>query len=234
MPKLILVRHGQTDFNAQRRYQGQTDNPLNVVGMAQAATLRRRLAEMKLDAVYVSDLLRARQTAEIALQGHPANLNPTFLPTLREAGGGKFEGLTWEEMNERYPEAVKLWVEDKIRYGPPEGENVAQVVARVQQALAQIIAEQSGDERSVLIVAHGGILGILLCHLMGMDLNRLWQWRIDTCSISSLDLYKEGAILSLFNDTAHLDPSGLERHEPNPVAGQAGDEDTSAQPVGAA
>lgn len=230
MPKLILVRHGQTDYNAQRRFQGQIDNPLNAVGLAQAATLRRRLADIKFDAVYASDLLRARQTAESALQGHPSNLKPVFLEGLRESDGGKFEGLTWEEMNEQYPEAVKLWVEDKVHYGPPDGENVTQVVTRVRQAIQGIVTEHPGDDATVLIVAHGGILAVLLCDLMGMDLNRIWQWRIDTCSVTSVDIYKEGAILSLFNDTAHLDPSGLERHEPNPAAGQTEDE----APIGAA
>lgn len=224
MPKLILVRHGQTNFNAQQRYQGQTDNPLNEIGMAQAATLQSRLAEFKLDAVYVSDLLRARQTAQLALDGHPNPPQPVFLSALREAHGGEFEGLNWDQMVERFPEEVKLWQEDRVRYGPPGGETVAQVLERVEQAYNQILREQSGENRTVLIVAHGGVLAVLLSYLMGMDLNRLWQWRIDTCSLTLVDIYPEGAILSLFNDTAHLDPAHLERRQPNPAVGQTSDE----------
>jgi broad specificity phosphatase PhoE len=224
MPRLILVRHGQTDYNAQRRYQGQIDNPLNAVGLAQAEALRARLAEFKLDAIYVSDLIRARRTAEIALQNHPSQIMPVPLPTLREASGGKFEGLTWEEMCQIYPKEVELWQKDKVLNGPPEGENVAEVVERVQQALHQILKEQPEEGRTILVVAHGGIVAVLLCHLMGMDPNRLWQWRIDTCSVTIVDIYKEGAILSLFNDVAHLDPAHLERHEPNPAIGQSEEE----------
>jgi broad specificity phosphatase PhoE len=90
----------------------------------------------------------------------------------------------------------------------------------VRQGLNRILREQPGENKTVLVVAHGGILGVLLCDLMGMDLNHLWKWRIDTCSVSILDIYPEGAIMSLFNDVAHLDPAHLERHEPNPAAGQ--------------
>ncbi|MEI6046272.1 MAG: alpha-ribazole phosphatase [Chloroflexota bacterium] len=220
MPRLILVRHGQTDYNAQQRYQGQMDTPLNAVGVAQAKALRPRLADFKLDATYVSDLIRARQTAEIALQNHPSQITLKLLSTLREASGGKFEGLTWEEMCQQYPKEVELWQKDKVLYGPPEGENVAQVMERVAQAFNQILKEQPDEGRTVLVVAHGGVLAVLLCHLMGMDPNRLWQWRIDTCSVTIVDMYKEGAILSLFNDVAHLDIAHLEQRKPNPVIGQ--------------
>lgn len=224
MPKLILVRHGQTDYNAQQRYQGQIDNPLNAVGISQAEALRPRLSHFKLNAVYASDLIRARQTAEIALQGHSSGLQPTLLPALREADGGKFEGLTWAEMVAQYPKEVELWQKDRVHHGPPDGENVAQVAERVRQGLDHILKEHSDPEQTVLVVAHGGILAVLLCDLMGVDLNRQWQWRIDTCSISIVDIYPEGPILSLFNDVMHLNPAHLERREPNPAAGQTGDE----------
>ncbi len=218
MPKLILVRHGQTDYNFQRRYQGQTDNPLNETGLGQAEAVRRHLATFKFDAAYASNLIRAQRTAEIILQDHPSGLTPTPLPLLREASGGQFEGLTWEEITAHFPEEAALWQANKIWHSPPGGETMTELVERVRQALDQIVTEQPGEDRNVLVVAHGGIFGILLCYLMGMDLNRIWQWRIDTCSVTILDLYKEGAILSLFNDTAHLDPAHLEKREPTPTA----------------
>ncbi len=217
MPRLVLVRHGQTVYNAQRRYQGQTDNPLNATGLAQAEALRPRLATLKLDAAYASDLIRARHTAEIALQNHPDQPQLKLLTALREASGGGFEGLTWDEIVARYPEEAVLWQKDKIRHGPPGGENMEEVEGRVKLALEQILAEHPAENETILVSAHGGILGIMLCYLMGMDLNRIWQWRIDTCSITILDLYQEGAILSLFNDVAHLDPSTLEHREPFPA-----------------
>ncbi|HEX2909452.1 MAG TPA: histidine phosphatase family protein [Chloroflexia bacterium] len=207
MPKLILTRHGLTDFNAERRYQGQSDIPLNTVGLAQAADLGRRLASMKLDAAYCSDLQRAARTAAIALQAHPSGLQATPTPLLREVNGGEFEGLIWEEIIEKYPQQSHEWRANRAEIAPPGGENLTQVQARLNKALAEIIENHPGEDQNILLVVHGGVIGTLLCHFMGMDLNRIWQWRTDTCSITIVDIYKEGAILSLFNDTAHVEKS---------------------------
>ncbi len=204
MTKLFLVRHGQTEFNRLQRYQGQIDNPLNEAGFAQAAALGQRLKDFQFQAVYSSDLLRARQTSEAILKNHPGISRPILVPELREINGGKFEGLKWEEILEKFPGEARLWQEDRLKYGPPGGENLAEVVERVKFFLGQLQIEQPGEESQVLVVTHGGILGVLLCHLLGMDLNRIWQWRNDPCSLTLLGLYPAGAIVSLVNDTAHL------------------------------
>jgi len=149
---------------------------------------------------------------------------------LREASGGKFEGLRWQEITSLYPEEAALWQKDRMQHSPPEGESQLQVMARVQQAIEKIVEEQPGEERSVLVVAHGGIQASILCHLMGVDPNRLWQWRIDNCSITILDIYKEGAILSLFNDVSYLDVADLEKREPDPAAVQGSHPKTESPP----
>ncbi len=210
MPRLILVRHGQTIFNAQRRYQGQSDIELNEIGLAQAKAVAERLASFRFEAVYSSDLLRARQTAEIILSARPPGPVLQTSPLLREVDGGGFEGLTWDEMTEKYPVEVHAWTEDRTHYAPPGGENLLQVVERLDKILAQIIEEQPSEERSVLVVTHGGAISTLLCRLLGMDLNRLWQWRTDNCSITILDTYPKGAIVSLFNDVNHMEKFGIE------------------------
>jgi alpha-ribazole phosphatase len=205
MPKLILVRHGQTVYNAERRYQGQSDIPLNETGLQQAALLASRLQKIRLTAAYSSDLIRASKTAEIALARHPSGLTPKISPLLREISGGGFEGLTWEEIVAKYPDLAHKWSDNRGWHTPPGGEPLADAQERINKAIAQIVEENPGEDSSVLIVAHGGIISVLICTMLGIDLNKLWQLRIDSCSLTILDLYDKGAILSLFNDTSHLD-----------------------------
>lgn len=206
MPKIILVRHGQTDYNLQRRYQGSVDIPLNATGISQAEALRPRLAKIKLDAAYCSDLTRTRQTAALILEKHPSGLAAKPTPLIREISGGLFEGLTYEQMQSQFPEDLPKWEADRYNYRAPQGENLQAVEIRLREFLDIVAKEQIGENRNVLVVAHGGIVSTLMCLLMQMKLNNLWQWRVDTCSLTVADLYPEGAILSLFNDTAHLNP----------------------------
>ncbi len=205
MPRLILARHGQTAYNAARRYQGQTDIPLNDTGLRQAQALRRRLVTFKIDAAYTSDLQRASLTASIALEGHSSGLQPILLPALREVNGGRFEGLTWEDIHLKYPEVAKAWRADRTSVPPPDGEPLEMVAERVRQVLSMVLEQHPEENCNVLLVLHGGIIGVMLCHLLGMELKRIWQWRTDTCAISILDLYQEGAIVALYNDTSHME-----------------------------
>ena len=123
---------------------------------------------------------------------------------LREIDGGEFEGLAWDEILARFPQEVVLWQQDRTNNAAPGGENLLQVQARLETALSQILEAHPGEEQTVLLVVHGGVISTLLCHLMGMNLNHLWQWRVDNCSVTIVDMYKEGAILSLFNDLSHF------------------------------
>jgi len=205
MPRLILTRHGQTDFNAQQRYQGNLDIPLNAAGEDQARFLTPRLASIKLDAAYTSDLQRAVRTAELALENHSSGLQPRQLKLLREIHGGAFEGLQWGEFSTRYPQDAARWRADRTHTRPPGGgENLLDAAERVDRAIKQILKEVPDPDATILLVLHGGIISLLLCQVMRMELERLWQWRIDNCSVTILDLYETGGILSLFNDIAHI------------------------------
>ena len=152
MTSIILARHGETDWNLERRVQGHTDRPLNETGRGQAVKLARELAGEPLDAVYASDLQRARETARIVAE--PRGLTVTLLPALREKHFGTWEGLTDTEVLERFPSARRgSW---------GDGETSDDVAGRVLAALHAIAREQPGGR--VLVVTHGGPLRAVLRH----------------------------------------------------------------------
>jgi broad specificity phosphatase PhoE len=148
----LLVRHGETDWNFERRVQGHADRPLNDTGRAQARQLADELAGEAIDAVYSSDLVRAHETARIVAER--LGLEVIAMPDLREKHFGTWEGLTDREILARFPEA------QRGHWG--DGETTAEVSRRVLGALRRI-AETHPDGR-VLIVAHGGPLRVALIH----------------------------------------------------------------------
>jgi broad specificity phosphatase PhoE len=149
---ILLVRHGETDWNAGRRLQGHTDRPLNDIGREQAGALARELADEHLDAVYSSDLSRAHETARAVADAH--GLEVHALPELRERHFGTWEGLTDEEIERRFPEAGERVLGD--------GETREDMARRVFDALQRIADEHPGGR--VLVVSHGGPLRAVLRH----------------------------------------------------------------------
>ena len=200
MPRLLLVRHGQTDWNTQWRYQGQTDTPLNATGVEQVTALGRRLAAEGLDCVYASDLQRAWRTGE-AIAGHHG-LVIRAEPRLREINLGDWEGSTYSEIEARDPERLARWVKDPVSVCPPGGETLAALASRVETLLDELC--QRPESESIVLVSHGGTLGVLLCLALGMPTQNRWRLRLDSASVSELHLYEEGAILTRLNDQHHL------------------------------
>ncbi|NLF00533.1 MAG: alpha-ribazole phosphatase [Anaerolineales bacterium] len=198
--RLLLVRHGETAYNAQGRYQGQTDLPLNQLGRQQAALLASRLAGEEIHAIYTSDLRRAAETA--ALIAVPHRLSVHGEPRLREMSFGAWERLTYAEISERDPQALAAWQADPLGAAPPGGESLAELAARVQSAFDSIVALY--PEQTVLLVAHGGPLRVLLCLALGLPPEAQWRFRLDTASLSELCCYTGDAILMRLNDTHHL------------------------------
>jgi broad specificity phosphatase PhoE len=149
MTEFLLVRHGETDWNVERRFQGQADPPLNEAGRTQARALAGQLAGEDLDAIYTSDLARARETAEIvaARTGAPV----IALPELREIDVGEWEGLTWPEIEERFPDGVLQWHEDG--HGWTAGETYRKLEQRVVPALRSLADEHPAAR--LLVVGHG-------------------------------------------------------------------------------
>jgi alpha-ribazole phosphatase len=198
--KLFLVRHGETDWNLERRYQGQSDVPLNERGLRQAKATAQRLAREGISFIASSDLQRARRTAEaIALR---CALPVWEDPRLREMSFGAWEGLTHDEIQARWPGEMEAWFADPVSTAPPGGETLAQVSARVRSALDETVKRTPG--KTGVLVAHGGVLRTLICLALGLDPQAQWRFRIHEASISEVHLYDGTAALVTLNHTHHL------------------------------
>ena len=153
MTELLLVRHGETDWNRDPRVQGHTDTPLNPAGLAQADALASTLSSTPIDAVYSSDLVRARDTAVAVAGIHGLSVEVDV--DLREKNFGTWEGLTDVEITERFPSAVRgTW---------GDGETTAQVAERAVRAIRRI--QERHAHGTVLVVSHGGTLRAIFRHL---------------------------------------------------------------------
>jgi alpha-ribazole phosphatase len=200
LTKLLIVRHGNTEFNSARRFQGHSDIELSAIGYRQAGRLRDRLAAEKIDIIYSSDMRRALTTAELISSGHKASI--ITCPELREINYGKLEGLTFEEISRLYPEVAAWCVNWSPQLKFPSGESFDELKERVSRFLSRL--KKHTEEQTMLIVAHGGPLRLLLCYLLEID---LWHWRqfqLNVASLSIVETYPEIAVISLLNDTSHL------------------------------
>jgi alpha-ribazole phosphatase len=199
LSKILLVRHGITEKYASDRFWGKTDIPLSTAGTKQAGQLRDRLATVKIDAIYSSTLKRARSTAEIIASGHPAEI--TVCGELDECNFGDIEGLNYEEIKKDYPalaEELERW--KAVAF--PGGESLEQLNARVQTFLRKL--KKPRPQETVLIVAHGGPLRLIICNLLGLGLDFWLKIRIDLASLSIVETYPRATVLSLLNDVSHL------------------------------
>lgn len=199
MPKLLLVRHGNTSPDSAMRFWGKTDVPLSPTGIRQVEKLRDRLAAQKIDVVYSSTLRRARATAEIITSG---GRDITAAPELDEINFGWLEGLTFEEIKERYPQTARELGDWNIRQKFPGGESLDELNERLCDFLKRL-AKHRPDE-VILIVAHSGTLRVLICNLLGIGVEHWRQINVDLASLSIMETYPQGAFLNLLNDTSHL------------------------------
>jgi broad specificity phosphatase PhoE len=171
MTTILLARHGETDWNLNRRVQGHSDTPLNDTGRAQAQALGEELAGERIDAVYSSDLVRAHETARAVAQ--PRGLGVTAIRDLRERHFGTWEGLTDDEIFARFdPTPDTSW---------GDGETREEMAERVLDALRRIAATHPGSR--VLVVSHGGPLRAVLSHC-GVD----GVGRIDNCHVVRVEI----------------------------------------------
>lgn len=185
--RICLIRHGETDWNAAGRMQGHIDIPLNATGFAQAKGLAGMLEEHCFAAIYASDLLRARQTAQAAAVLFGAQVQ--VLQELRERNYGVFQALTNEEARERHPAAFQRFKARDPDYVLPEGESLAGFAGRVIRSLTEIASRHADDE--VLVVAHGGVLDIARRAATGMSLSSVRDFTIANAAINWLE-YRDG------------------------------------------
>jgi len=198
--RLLLCRHGQTSFNAALRFQGQMDEPLSDLGRQQAQCLGQRLAEEPIDAACSSDLCRARDTATLALGGRPVPLH--LDQRLREVAFGRWEGLTFAEIKERFPDDVAARERDRVHFAMPGGESLAQLAQRVEGFLADMLPRH--EDQSILTIAHGGTVNALISSLLDIPLTSWWRLRNHNANLSVIHFTPDGPRLSTFNDTCHL------------------------------
>lgn len=165
MTTILLARHGESDWNRAKRWQGFADRQLTDLGRRQAEELADRLAETELDAVYSSDLLRARETAEAV--SRPRKMDVRTTADLREVDVGSWSGLTRADVETRFPEAYARWLEGGE--GWDDGETYEQLRARVVRAIRQIAADHDGGR--VLVVAHGGTIRAVHAAALGVDVH---------------------------------------------------------------
>ena len=200
--RLWLVRHGATLWNSEQRFCGHSDVPLSEEGLAQAHWLARYLQGQHISTLYTSDLLRARQTAEmIATPSIQIEVSSAW----REIAFGAWEGLTYEQITQQFPSHLEFF-SHPLSASPPDGESLQALMQRVQAAFLELARVASTpEEGDIVLVSHGGPLRVLLSMVLAMPLEQQWRLRLAPGSLSAIDFLPiiddtmPVATLALFN-----------------------------------
>lgn len=198
---LILIRHGQTDWNKEYRVQGQADLPLNELGRAQAQAIAQSLKDEKVEAIYSSPLSRALETAQAVSAYHPVAI--TVLNELKEMDVGETDGIYYPDLETKYPDFFRLWTADAALARFPGGETLPALQDRAWRAIQRIISSNHND--SVVVASHFFVLRTILCKVMDISLSDFRKLNISVASVSKVEFLGNKAKLVYFNDTCHLD-----------------------------
>ena len=204
--RVIAVRHGETAWNVATRIQGQLDIGLNDTGREQALRVAAALAGEGLDAVYASDLARARDTG--AAIARAAGLALQTDAGLRERSFGQFEGLTYAEIQTRYPDEARRWRQRDPGFGPQGGETLVDFYQRAVGAVGLLAARHRGQH--IAVVAHGGVLDALYRAATRVPLDAPRTWQVGNASINRLLASEAGFVLVGWADEAHLEGAALD------------------------
>ena len=200
MTELVLIRHGETDMNRELRFQGQVNVGLNAIGLEQARRLAARMAGEKADAVYVSDLLRARQTAE-PIAGELA-LQPVAESGLREQAFGRVDGMRVDDIQRDHPDAWAGWLRFEEDFAMPDGESTRAFHARVMEAVQRVVAAHPNEK--VVVVTHGGVLDMIYRTARSLGLNGPRQSEIPNAGFNRIKVRDGGIDILTWADTRHL------------------------------
>lgn len=202
--QVLAIRHGETEWNRAQRIQGHTDIALSELGHAQARKLGFALREQPIDVLYASDLQRAQQTAQaIADQANPGPLPLRVDAALRERSFGSFEGQTWAQIKERWPDQSERWRCRDPLFGPEGGEALADFYQRSVAALTRIASAHPGQ--TVVLVTHGGVLDCLYRAATRLSLQAPRSWSLDNAAINRLLFTPAGFTVVGWNDGSHLE-----------------------------
>ena len=198
---IILVRHGQTEWNRSERFRGRADVPLNETGLAQAEATGERVAQVwQPAAIYTSPLSRSVKTAQAIAQHF--NLPVQAHPDLADIDYGEWQGLTPDEARQRWPEQMENWYSHPERAVIPGGETLVDLRARAMQTVNDLSARHAGQ--TIVLVGHTVINRIILLGVLGLGNERFWHLRQDTCAINVFEASENDFVLFSLNDTCHL------------------------------
>jgi 2,3-bisphosphoglycerate-dependent phosphoglycerate mutase len=199
--RIIAIRHGETAWNVDTRIQGQLDIPLNDTGRWQAGRLANALAAEPIAAVYASDLLRAWDTALSV--GNAAGLPVVTHEGLRERGFGIFQGRTYAEVEQLWPDLALRWRKRDPDFAPEGGESLVEFRERVTTTAHELAARHPGEQ--IVMVGHGGVMDVLYRAATGQSLQAPRTWELGNAAINRLLWTREGLTLVGWSDTLHLD-----------------------------
>ena len=198
---IFFIRHGLTDWNAMRRFQGTCDIPLNETGIRQAQAAAERCKQLRIERVYHSCLQRAAKTAEIVAEGSGAPLIPC--PGFNEVCMGRFQGLTLPEAQEKYPAESAAYFGDQMHVAPPEGESMLDLQVRALHALETVEKDAEGCQR-IAIVSHGALLKVLMSKIIELPITSFGLFDISNGSISVIESINGKRRLITLNDISHF------------------------------
>jgi broad specificity phosphatase PhoE len=201
MTEIILVRHGETQWNVQEVFRGRIDIELNETGLRQAELLAEYLSRLKIDAVYSSPLKRALNTAQAIASHH--KLEVKISPGLLDFDFGKWQGLSHQEVKRRYKKLYAQWLENPHLIRMPDGESLNGVRERALGVVNEVVAKYKG---TIVLVSHRVVNKVLICALLGLDNSHFWNIRQDTCGTTTFAYENERFILTKHNDTSYLRP----------------------------
>ncbi len=201
MTRVIIVRHGRTEWNRVERFRGRVDIGLDEVGMKQAEVAAKRIREWPISAIYSSPLRRAMDTSEIIAA--PLRLNVQPMSGIIDIDYGSWQGLSTEQVIARDDSLYSQWIESPYEVKFPGGESFAEVRERVASAIGDLI--QQYPKETFVLVSHKVICQILILNLLGLDSSHFWQITQDVCAMNLFEV--RGGIPSVLflNDTCHLE-----------------------------
>ncbi len=196
--RLILVRHGQTLWNREKRAQGISDVELSNRGMAQADSLARSLRDERIDAIVSSPLKRALQTAEAINRFH--HLAIEHEEDLMELNMGDFEGIAFQEMRDKHGDFLERWIRDPASVAMPGGESLSELQERAWNALERVVARPG----TTLLASHNFTIMTILCRIRDMELSHIRKVNVDVASKTMVEFENGRGSIIVFNDIGHL------------------------------
>lgn len=207
--RLFLIRHGETVWNAEGRFQGQIDTDLNATGLKQADTVAERLKGHPFSAVFATPLSRAHVTANMIASRCGMTKDVECIQEFTEINHGDWEGLLATEVAERWPDLLKNWhtTPHLVKMPGENGEDLEMLSTRVIEGIKSL-KNRFGVQDDICLVSHDAVIKVILCHYLGAPLSSFWRFQVGNCSLSIIDFReRDKAKIPLFGDVSFLNAS---------------------------